>query len=90
MKTISYSNARKNLKVLCDEVCDEQTLLIIERRNGEAVVVLSKENFTSLEETAYLLRSPKNAKRLLEAKDRKKSDRKKFKNLSELKNALGV
>lgn len=50
-----------------DEVCESHEPVIITRNGQESVVMLSLEDYNSLEETAYLLRSPNNAKRLLEA-----------------------
>jgi antitoxin YefM len=66
-ESISYSDLRDNLKHAFDKVCTEHIPLLVNRRNGEDVVILSKYDYESLEETAYLLRSPKNARRLIEA-----------------------
>jgi antitoxin YefM len=65
--SISYSEARKNLKLVCDQVCEGREPVRITRRNGGNVVMLAEEEYNSLEETAYLMRSPANARRLLEA-----------------------
>jgi len=62
MGTITYTTARKNLKSVFDEACENSSPIIITRRNGDDVVVLSLDDFQSLDETSYLLRSPKNAK----------------------------
>jgi antitoxin YefM len=67
MDSISYTTARANLAKTMDQVCERHDPIIITRSGQEAVVMLSLEDFNSLEETAYLLRNPKNAKRLLEA-----------------------
>jgi antitoxin YefM len=53
-------------------------------------VLLAKEDFDSLEETAYLLSSPENARRLLQALARRAEDRQAFGSIDELKHALGV
>jgi antitoxin YefM len=68
MDTITYTAARARLAQTMDQVCNDHEPLII-TRNGEqqAVVMLSLEDFKALEETAYLLRSPANAQRLLAA-----------------------
>lgn len=68
MDTITYTAARARLAQTMDRVCNDHEPLII-TRNGEqqAVVMLSLEDFKALEETAYLLRSPANAQRLLAA-----------------------
>ena len=67
MKAISYTAARENLASTMDEVCTDHTPVIITRNRDQSVVMLSLEDFESLEETAYLMRSPANARRLLEA-----------------------
>jgi antitoxin YefM len=50
-----------------EKVCDNHTPVIITRKNQRSVVMISLEDYQALEETAYLLRSPKNARRLLES-----------------------
>jgi antitoxin YefM len=82
---LSYSEIRKNLKAYLDQVCTEHLPLLVTRKRGENVVVISEEDYRSLEETAYLSRSPKNLKRLLEALNRKEG-----KSLSEVRNDLGI
>lgn len=67
MDSISYTAARANLAQTMDGVCERHEPVIITRSGQEAVVMLSLQDYKSLEETAYLLRSPKNAKRLLES-----------------------
>ena len=67
MDAITYSTARAKLADTMDRVCDDHEPIIITRNGEQAVVMMSLEDFNSLEETAYLLRSPKNAKRLLES-----------------------
>jgi len=67
MDAISYSSARANLASTMDRVCNDHEPLIITRNGQQSVVMLSLDDFTALEETAYLLRSPANAKRLLGA-----------------------
>ena len=67
MDTISYSAARANLAGAMDRVCNDHEPLIITRDGQPSVVMLSLEDFKALEETAYLLRSPTNARRLLPA-----------------------
>ena len=67
MDTITYSAARANLARTMDRVCEAHEPLIITRNGERSVVMLSLEDFKSLEETAYLLRSPANARRLLSA-----------------------
>ncbi len=67
MKTVSYTNARQNLAKTMRNVCDDHDPVIITSHGSVSVVMLSLEDYESLEETSYLLRSPKNAKRLLES-----------------------
>jgi len=67
MDAITYTAARANLAKTMDRVCDDHEALIITRNGEQSVVMLSLDDYKSLEETAYLLRSPTNAKRLLAA-----------------------
>lgn len=67
MDAISYSVARANLAKTMDRVCNDHEALIITRNGDQSVVMLSLEDYQALEETAYLLRSPANARRLLSA-----------------------
>lgn len=67
MDAISYSAARASLATTMDRVCNDHEPLIITRGGQQSVVMLSLEDFKALEETAYLLRSPANARRLLAA-----------------------
>ena len=67
MKAINYTTARQNLARVMDEVRDAHEPVIITRQSESAVVMMSMEDYQSLEETAYLLRSPRNTRRLLDA-----------------------
>ena len=67
MDAITYSAARANLATTMNRVCNDHEALIITRNGEQSVVMLSLEDFQALEETAYLLRNPANAKRLLAA-----------------------
>ena len=67
MDAITYTAIRANLASTMNRVCNDHEALIITRNGERSVVLLSLEDFTALEETAYLLRSPANAKRLLAA-----------------------
>jgi len=87
---VSYSEFRDNLKTHIDNVCDNHNPLLVKRRNGEDVIVVSKNDFESLEETAYLLQSPANAKRLISALKSTPKNRKKFNSIEELKNEIGI
>lgn len=67
MLSVNYSNFRQNLKSILDQVNISNVPMLITRSKGEDVVILSKSDFDSMEETFYLLKSPKNAERLLES-----------------------
>lgn len=67
MDAITYTTVRANLASAMDRVCNDHEALIITRNGEQSVVMLSLEDFKALEETAYLLRSPTNARRLLSA-----------------------
>lgn len=63
----TYTSARARFKRLCDEVSSTREPVIIRRRSGEDVALVSADELESLMETAHLLRSPKNASRLMTA-----------------------
>ncbi len=65
MNILTFSEARAGLKAVMDEVCTDHSPTVITRQKGESVVMLSLADFNSIEETLYLLASPKNATRLL-------------------------
>lgn len=69
MRTISYTEARQNLSATMMKTVEDRAPILITRQNGEACVLMSLEEFNSLEETAYLLRSPANARRLMDSID---------------------
>ena len=69
MNAITYSQARENLAKTITSVCEDHSPVIITKKGTEAVVMISLEDYEAMEETTYLLRSPKNAKRLLESID---------------------
>lgn len=67
MDAISYTAARSHLAKIMEQVCEDHSPIIITRSKASSVVMLSLEDYEALQETAYLLRSPNNARRLLEA-----------------------
>ncbi len=67
MEITTYSKFRENMKSYLDDVVNDQKALYVTRTNGEDVVVLSKSDYESMQETYYLMSSPKNAERLLGA-----------------------
>ena len=67
MKTMSYTESRKRYAEVLDGVVDDREEVVITRAGHEPVVIVSLEEYESLRETAYLMRSPANARRLLDA-----------------------
>jgi antitoxin YefM len=67
MDSISYTSARSNLAKTMEKVCDDHAPIAITRKGEGTVVMISMEDFQAMEETAYLLRSPKNTRRLIES-----------------------
>ena len=67
MEAITYTNARQNLAKTMEKVCQDHSPVIITRKKNDSVVIMSLEDYKALEETAYLLRSPKNMRRLIES-----------------------
>jgi len=67
MKAITYTTARQNLAKTMENVCKDHAPVIITRKTTNSVVIMSLEDYESIEETNYLLRSPKNTKRLIES-----------------------
>jgi antitoxin YefM len=67
MTAISYTAARENLASTMDKVCNDHDPVIITRNRDQAVVMMSLEDYSSWEETVYLMRSPANALRLAES-----------------------
>lgn len=65
MQAINYTTARQHLAETMDRVNNDRTPLLVTRQKGEPVVMMSLADYNALEETAYLLRSPANAERLI-------------------------
>lgn len=65
MNTMTYSDARARFAETMEKVCDDHAPVVVTRKNRRSVVIMSLEDYHALEETTYLLRSPKNARRLL-------------------------
>ena len=87
---VTYTEARANLAKLWDEVAQNRETVVITRRGTENVALISAAELASLEETAYLLRSPKNAERLLAALARSKADDGSLQPIEELKQEVGL
>lgn len=69
----TYTKAQENLASLLDKVVDDREVIIIKRRNKPNVALIAEDELASLKQTAYLLKSPKNAARLLKALEWSKS-----------------
>jgi len=67
MKSISYTEAREKLAQTIKTVCRDHDPVIITRKRSDSVVMISLDDYESLIETSYLIKSPKNARRLLES-----------------------
>jgi antitoxin YefM len=70
MKTMSYTESRARYAEVLNDVVDNREEVVITRAGHEPVVIMSLDDFESLRETAYLMRSPANARRLLDAMER--------------------
>ena len=70
MKTLSYTESRARYAEVLDSVVNDREEVVITRAGHEPVVLMSLADFESLRETAYLMRSPANARRLLDAMER--------------------
>jgi antitoxin YefM len=73
MRTMTYSESRAKYAETLNAVVDDREEVVITRAGHEPVVIVSLEDYQSLKETAYLLRSPENARRLLRSIDRLES-----------------
>ena len=67
MESIPYTTLRANLATQIDRVCEDHAPIIVTRKGSPSVVMISLEDYEAVDETAYLLRSPKNARRIFEA-----------------------
>lgn len=86
----TYTQARANLKALLDEVSDSRETVIIHRRGGQDVALIALDELRSLIETAHLLRSPKNAERLLKALARARQGKGRSQSLAKLRRDVGL
>jgi antitoxin YefM len=83
MRTMTYSESRAKYAETLNSVVDDREEVVIARAGREPVVIVSLDDYESLKETAYLLRSPENARRLLTAIDRLEDGRGTVHDLSE-------
>ena len=88
--TLTYSQARQNLASLLDEVSLNREVVIINRKNAENVAMISESELSGILETAHLLRSPKNAVRLLKTLLKVQEKNEIPQTLEELKREFGL
>jgi antitoxin YefM len=86
----TYSKARANLAALLDRVTTDREIIIINRRGSEDVALVAASELSSLLATAHLLRSPKNADRLLTALNRATSRKLKPQSIEKLRREMGL
>jgi antitoxin YefM len=86
----TYTQARANLKTLLDEVAENREQVIIRRRGGDDVALIAADELRGLIETAHLLRSPRNAQRLLQALRRAQARKGRKEPLDQLRADLGL
>jgi antitoxin YefM len=86
----TYSNARANLASLLDQAADNREIVIISRRGSEDVALVAVSELSSLLETAHLLRSPRNAQRLLAALKRATTRKIKPQTIEKLRQEMGL
>ena len=86
----TYTQARARLAALCDAVTDNREVVIIQRRGAEDVALVSAAELEGLMETAHLLRSPKNAERLLQALARAQGEAVAPQGVDELRREVGL
>jgi antitoxin YefM len=88
--SLTYTQARANLAKLLDKVSHNKEVVIINRKNAESVALVSESELSGILETAHLLRSPKNAQRLLKALLNVHKGNETPKTLKELKREYGL
>jgi antitoxin YefM len=86
----TYTHARANLKALLEEASDGRDIVIIHRRGADDVALIAADELRSLIETAHLLRSPKNAERLLHALARAKQRKGRPQTIAKLRRDVGL
>lgn len=86
----TYTQVRESLAKYLDEVTHNREVVVIQRRGEEEVAMIAASELTSLLETAYLLRSPANAERLLTALSRALKGEGDLRNVEELRGEVGI
>ena len=86
----NYTQARANLARLLDRVTQNREVVIIQRRSGEDVAMIAADELTGILETAHLLRSPANARRLLGALERARQEDGTAQTIEDLRREVGL
>ncbi len=86
----TYTSAREQLASLLDRVTKDREVVIIQRRGSEDVAMISADELASLTETAYLMRSPQNAQRILSALARALKNEGQAMSIDELRQEVGL
>ena len=86
----TYTSAREQLATLLDRVTKDREVIIIQRRGSEDVAMISADELASLTETAYLMRSPENAERILSALARALKNQGKSQSMDDLRREVGL
>lgn len=86
----TYTSAREQLATLLDRVTKDREIIIIQRRGAEDVAMISADELASLTETAYLMRSPQNAERILSALARALKNQGKPQSMDNLRREVGL
>lgn len=90
MLQTTYTNARANFAGLCDEVIENREIVLIRRRKGNSVAMIAADELQSLVESSHLMRSPKNAERLLSALERALKGADKASSVKSLRSEVGL
>lgn len=90
MLQTTYTQARANLAGLCDEAAENREIVIIRRRKGGNVALIAADELESLVESVHLLRSPRNAERLLSALERALKNQGEPASIASLRDEVGL
>jgi antitoxin YefM len=86
----TYSALRENLASYLDRVVNDREVVVVKRRGARDVAIIAADELAGLEETAYLLRSPANARRLRQALNRAKRGEGKAESIDQLRKSVGL
>jgi len=86
----TYTSLRERLAAVLDQVVNDQEVVIVRRRGAKDVALVPAEELTSLIETAHLLRSPRNAQRLLRALERARRGKRKPESVAKFRREMGL